>query len=105
MASMSEGEGTVLVTRLRRGWRFFELMTVEIDGQAVGKLRQGQTESYRVSPGDHYVRTKYRVTTQSEKLMIQVDAGLTVKLECTHDRGIGYPILRLAKTSSPETPG
>jgi hypothetical protein len=79
-------------------------MTVEIDGQAVGKLRQGQTESYRVCPGQHSVRTKYRVTTKLEQLMVQVNEGSTAKLECTHDRGIGYPIVKLAPTSFPETP-
>ena len=84
-----------MVTRLRRGWRFFEPMTVEIDGRTVGKLGQGRSESYRVAPGQHYVRTKYRVTAKSERLSVQVDDGSTVRLESTHDR-IGYPILSVS---------
>ena len=94
LASMADGGGTIVKTRLRRGWRFFELVTVEIDGENVGKLRQEQVGSYRVSPGNHFVRIRYRVTTKSERLMIQVADGSTVELECTHDR-VGYPIQRI----------
>jgi hypothetical protein len=94
--------GTVVVTRLKRGGRFFGSMTVEIDGRSVGKLSRGQTDSYQVVAGDHYVQTKFRSTRKSERLMIQVGVESTVKLECTHDR-IGYPILRFVPPSSPET--
>lgn len=92
---MPKGDGTVLITRMQRGWRFFEAMTIEIDGQVVGKLRQRRTGTYRGSPGSHSVQTKYRVTTKSDPLMIQVDEGSAIRLECTHDR-VGYPILRTA---------
>jgi hypothetical protein len=94
LAFMDDVGGTIVVTRLRRGWRFFELVTVEIDGQEVGRLRQEQVGSYRVSPGRHFVRIRYRITTKSEQLMVQVADGSTVELECTHDR-IGYPIMRI----------
>ncbi len=94
LASMADGGGTIVITRLRRGWRFFELVTVEIDGEKVGKLRQEQIGSYPVPPGNHFVPIRYRVTTKSERLMVEVADGSTVELECTHD-WMGYPILRI----------
>ena len=87
---------TIRVFRVRgRPWFAFQPFSVEVDGAVVGKLRGGKALDCEVSPGQHRVRVKFRMTVWSDVLSVSVAEGQVEVLACRNDWA-GYPSITTA---------
>lgn len=78
---MDDGRGRLVVTResaaLAYAGRAFNVL---VDGQQIGKIRNGATEAYDLAAGPHTVMVKVDLAKVS--VPITVESGGTVELAC-----------------------
>ena len=75
-------EATLRLTRQLSKWRDrFRDYTVVLDGSVIGKIANGATRDFFVSPGDHTLRMKIDWTGSQEQ-HFHADSGETLEFTC-----------------------
>lgn len=78
----ADGTGTIVVTREAHSFSDrVRAYKVVIDGEVVGKVRNGKSASFTVAPGQHRVRMKID-WSGSPELVVPVHAGYSTGLIC-----------------------
>ncbi|HSE45679.1 MAG TPA: hypothetical protein VLA89_10175 [Gemmatimonadales bacterium] len=78
---MNPQDGTLVVVRRVGKWRdHFRAYRIEIDGTLRGKVREGETLTLELAPGDHQVQARID-WLGSPPLRIEIAQGATVECQ------------------------